>query len=130
MGTATGSPVASEAGAALFRYSEVSCASMEKELDNGNILAALAPATIINHAVVNKLSKDLVNAIPLVSGADKQNLKSLIDAATTPPSVTVTDKHVVIQAGPAKLSLPKPKITIGTPKILGGKKKKKKWYEF
>lgn len=107
VGTATGAPGVSELGAAAFKYSDVSCTSLKNQLMKGNVLAALMPSMIVNNAVINKITKDAVSNIPLLSGADKDNINKLINKATEPPSVEVTKKHVVIKTGPVKVSVPK-----------------------
>jgi hypothetical protein len=117
-GTAAGNPAATQIGSALFTYSDVSCASLEKNFAAGNILAALGPTTIIGHAVLNKMSKDLVNNIPLLSGADKKNVKNFLDKITVPPSLTIGRKNVEMSAGGVKLSVKKPRIKLKKPKWL------------
>ncbi|EYS97997.1 hypothetical protein CF68_33730 [Cupriavidus sp. SK-4] len=61
--------------------------------------------------------KDVVTNIPLVSKADKDNIKKVIDKATGVPSVKIDKKNVEVQAGGVKVSVKKPKVTIKKPKI-------------
>lgn len=109
-GTAAGNPAASEIGAALFKYSDVSCSSFAKQIEAGNILAVLGPSSIVRHAVANKLTKDVVNLIPLLSSADKKNLTDLVQKVTAPPSITIGSKNVQIKGpGGAKITFRKPR---------------------
>ncbi|MFS8931264.1 hypothetical protein [Cupriavidus taiwanensis] len=117
VGTVTGAPGASEMGTYAFQYADVSCASLANEIEKGNVLAALGPSTIVYHAVANKMAKDVVTNIPLVSKADKDNIKKVIDKATGVPSVKIGKKNVEVQAGGVKVSVKKPKVTIKKPKI-------------
>jgi hypothetical protein len=117
-GIASGNPAATKIGSSLFTYSDVSCASLEKNFADGNILAALGPTTIIGHAVLNKMTKNLVNNIPLLSGADKRKVKDFLDKVTAPPSLTVGRKNVEMSAGGVKISVKKPKITAKKPRWL------------
>lgn len=117
-GTATGNPAATKIGSAVFTYSDVSCASLEKNFADGNILAALGPSTIIGHAVLGKMTKDVVNNIPLLSGADKKNVNNFLGKITSPPSVTVGKTNLEMSAGGIKVSVKKPRIKIKKPKWL------------
>ncbi|WP_243737053.1 hypothetical protein [Cupriavidus sp. L7L] len=118
VGTITGTPGATELGTYAFQYADVSCASLANEIEKGNVLAALGPSVIVSHAVANKMVKDVVTNIPLVSKADKDKIKKVIDKATGVPSVTVGKKNVEVQAGGVKVSVKKPKIVLKKPKWL------------
>lgn len=108
-GTATGNPMATEIGSAVFEYTNVSCASLEKEFSQGNLIALLGPNNIIGHAVANKLTQDTIKLIPLVSDADKKKLGKFVDKVLTPPSVSTEGSNITITApGGVKGSIKKP----------------------
>ncbi|WP_230625447.1 hypothetical protein [Cupriavidus necator] len=118
VGTVTGVPGTSEIGTAMFQYADVSCSSLAAEIEKGNVLAALGPSMLVQHAVLNKMSKDLVRNIPLVSGADKAKIFGLIDKATAMPMVTIGRKNVEVELVGVKASVKKPKVIIKKPKIV------------
>lgn len=115
-GTVTGNPALAEAGTAIFTYSDVSCASLATELEKGNLLAILGPTQIIANAVANKFTQDTIDNIPVVSDADKENLKKLTANLLSAPSVNVSGSNVTVSAGGASVSVRKPKVVIGAPK--------------
>lgn len=82
------------------------------------MLAALGPSMLVQHAVLNKMSKDLVRNIPLVSGADKAKIFGLIDKATAMPMVTIGRKNIEVELVGVKASVKKPKVIIKKPKIV------------
>jgi hypothetical protein len=116
-GAVTGNPAAAEIGTVVFNYSDVACSSLSGEIEKGNLLAILGPTQIVGNAVANKLTKDFINNIPIISGADKDNLKKLTEKWLVPPSVNVTGPNVTVSAGGASASLQKPRVVIGTPKL-------------
>lgn len=113
-GAVLGNPAASEIGTIVFNYSDVTCSSLSKEFEKGNLLTILGPTIIVDHAVVNKLTKDFIRNIPIVSEADKDKLTKLTEKVLAPPSVNVTGPNVTVSAAGASVSLRKPKVVIGT----------------
>jgi hypothetical protein len=112
LGIASGNPGATRIGSAIFTFSGLSCASVANEIAKGNLVGALMPGLVVQHVVGGMLTKQAVSMIPLLSGADKDNIYKIVDKVTAVPSVTVGGKNVDIQAAGVKASFPKPKVTI------------------
>lgn len=102
-------PGAGELGTAIYNYSGVSCNALADNAAKGNLVTLLGPVSIVSAAVAQKLTKDVIKQIPLVSKADKDKIGKVVEKATRPPSVQVGGGRVTVEAGPIHVSVKKPK---------------------
>jgi hypothetical protein len=89
VGAATGADETGRLGNALYQYSGVSCRGLKSSAERQDLMVFLAPNAIVSHALQDKLTKEALDKIPLISDADKKNIQKVIEKATKPPEVTV-----------------------------------------
>lgn len=104
-------------GSALYNYSNVGCASIADSLSSNNLYTLIGPSQIVKAAIAQKMTEDILKAVPLVSKGDKKKLEKLVGSALKPPIVNINKKNIEFETGPAKLNFKKPKVVIKTPKI-------------
>jgi hypothetical protein len=71
-------------------------------LADDNLVAILAPQQVINAAVENKLSEDLIKNLPVLADADKKHVLDVIEKVSRPLTVRVKGDTVEFEQSGVK----------------------------